>query len=112
VLVLAAGHTFGATEGGSGIDVFAFTTFASSEFVNRDFGVTPEQSMISGLPVTDLDGGYRSTGLSAVGRWSMGSRWQVVGEAGYERYGADISDSPIAGGDDEYEMGVSLVWVF
>jgi outer membrane scaffolding protein for murein synthesis (MipA/OmpV family) len=64
------------------------------------------------LPVTDLDGGFRSVGISAIGRWSMGRRWQFGFEAGYERYSDDISDSPIAQEDYEAEAGVNVLYRF
>ncbi len=112
--VFALGRTLGAREPGMGIDVFAFITVASSDFINRDFGITPEQSENSGLPVTDLDGGYRSFGVQAVGRWRFGERdrWQLQAEAGYEKYNGDISDSPITIDDYEAEVGVSLLYRF
>ncbi|MDJ0939355.1 MAG: MipA/OmpV family protein [Woeseiaceae bacterium] len=110
--VLAAGHTFGANPRGTGIDVFAFTTFGSSAFINRDFGVNEDQSAGSGLPVTDIDGGYRSIGIGVIGRWELGNRWQFIGEAGYEKYSDDIADSPIALDDYEAEVGFSALYVF
>lgn len=110
--VLAAGHTFAAREAGMGVDLFAFVTFGSSDFVNRDFGVTDAQSAASGLPATDLDGGYRSAGIQAIGRWRFGDRWQVQAEVGYEKYNSDIGDSPIALDDYEAEVGASVVYRF
>lgn len=110
--VAAVGHTFAASDPGMGVDLFAFVTFASSEFVNRDFGITAEQSENSGLPEMSLDGGYRSVGIQAVGRWRFGKRWQLQFEAGYEKYNSDISDSPIALDDYEAEVGVNLLYRF
>ncbi len=110
--VLAAGHTFGASETGTGIDLYAFATFASDEFINRDFGITQEKSLSSGLSVTDLDGGYRSVGVQATGRWRFGKHWQLQAEAGYEKYNGDISDSPIVLDDYEAEVAVNLLYRF
>lgn len=110
--VIAAGHTFAATSPGMGIDVYAFVTFSSDEFINRDFGVTAEQAANSGLPETELDGGYRSFGIQATGRWRFGEKWQLQAEAGYEKYNSDISNSPIALDDYEAEIGVSLLYRF
>lgn len=110
--VLAAGHTFAARDRGMGIDLFAFVTFAADDFINRDFGITEEQSINSGLPVASLDGGYRSAGISATGRWRFGDNWQFQAEAGYEKYNSDIADSPIALDDYEAEIGVSLLYRF
>ena len=110
--ILAAGHRFGQRSDGDGIEVFVFSTFATSDFINRDFGVTAEQSQNSGLPVTDLDGGFRSVGISAIGRWTIRERWQLTAEAGYERYSDDISDSPIAQASYEAEAGLGLTYRF
>jgi len=108
----AVGHTFAARDPGMGIDLFAFVTFGSSDFINRDFGITAEQSAGSGLPETSLDGGYRSVGIQASGRWRFGTHWQLQLEAGYEKYNSDISDSPIALNDYEAEVGVNLLYRF
>jgi outer membrane scaffolding protein for murein synthesis (MipA/OmpV family) len=110
--IIAAGHTFAATRQGMGIDLFAFVTVASSAFINRDFGVSADQSANTGYPVTRLDGGYRSAGVQAVGRWRFGERWQLQAEAGYEKYNSDIADSPIALEDYEAEVGITLFYRF
>lgn len=110
--VVALGHTFTQGQPGMGLDLFAFATFASSAFINRDFGVTPEQAANTGYPVTDLDSGYRSVGISLVGRWRFGNRWQLQAEAGYEKYNSDIGASPIVLQDYESEVGVSLYYRF
>ena len=110
--VLAAGHTFAASQPGTGIDLFAFTTFGTSGFINRDFGITPEQSAASGLAATDISGGYRSAGIQAIGRWRIGERWQLQAEIGYEQYSSDIGDSPIAADDYEAEIGFGVLYRF
>jgi outer membrane scaffolding protein for murein synthesis (MipA/OmpV family) len=110
--ILAAGHRFGPAAGGDGVEIFGFATFATSDFINRDFGVTRSQSESSGLAETDLDGGFRSVGVTAVGRWTLRDRWQATVELGYERYSDDISDSPIARDGFEAEAGVSLTYRF
>jgi outer membrane scaffolding protein for murein synthesis (MipA/OmpV family) len=74
--------------------------------------VTASQSENSGLEETDLEGGFRSVGVTAIGRWSFRERWQLGVEAGFERYSNDIADSPIAQDDYEVEVGVSLTWRF
>ena len=97
---------------GSAIDVFLFSTFASDTFINRDFGVTAEQSVTSGLASTDLGSGYRSIGIQAAGRLRFGKSWQLQAEAGYEMYNSDIADSPIVVDDYEAEIGLSLLYRF
>ena len=110
--VLAAGHYFGANAAGTGVELVAFTTFGSAAFIERDFGISAAQSEASGLPQTSLGGGYRSLGVSLVGRWFPAERWQLGAELGYEKYSSDIGDSPIARKDYETEVGLRVIYVF
>lgn len=110
--VLAAGHRFGDRADGTGTELFAFVTLGDADFINKDFGVTAEDSLSSGLPETELDSGYRSAGFTLLHRANLGARWQLVGQAGVEFYSDDIADSPIAQDDYEYEVGVSLLYRF
>jgi outer membrane scaffolding protein for murein synthesis (MipA/OmpV family) len=110
--VLAAGHRFGKQLDGTGTEVFLFSTFGSADFINRDFGVTEQESIDSGLPATSLDGGYRSTGITAIHRSYLTKKLMLMANASFEKYSGDIADSPIARQDYEYEVGVSLIWHF
>jgi len=67
--------------------------------------------MDSGLPVTNLDFGYRSLGLNVNYRTYLSKRWQLFGEVLYEHYGSDVSDSPIARNNYEAEIGIGLIYV-
>lgn len=110
--VLAAGHRFGSQIDGTGTEAFVFMTFGSSTFVNKDFGVTPEESITSGLPTTDLSGGYRSTGLTLIDRRYLTNHLQLLSQAGIEYYSSEIQESPIVLNDYEIELSVSLVYQF
>ena len=80
--------------------------------MNRDFGVTEEESITSGLPATDLSGGYRSVGLALVDRRYLTKHIQIITQGGFEYYSSDIRDSPIAREDYEVEVGISAVYQF
>jgi MipA family protein len=110
--VIAAGHRFGSRLDGTGTEVFLFSTFGTSEFINKDFGVTQADSAASGLPAIDLNGGYRSTGLTVIDRRYLTDHIHIISEAGIELYADDIQDSPIARKDFEAEIGLSLVYHF
>lgn len=97
---------------GTGWEVGAAVTFHDSKLANRDFGVTTQQSIDSGLPETDVDSGYRSTGVNVSYRNYLGENWQIFGEALYEAFGSDVSDSPITRNDSEAEIGVGFIYVF
>jgi outer membrane scaffolding protein for murein synthesis (MipA/OmpV family) len=110
--VIAAGHRFGDRWDGTGTEVFLFSTLGNSDFINRDFGVTGEESLASGLEETDLGGGYRSTGLTVIDRRYITDHIHIIAQAGIELYSSDIQDSPIARDDYELEVGFSLVYHF
>lgn len=110
--VLAAGHRFGSQVDGTGTEAFVFGTFGNSDFINRDFGVTAAESVTSGLPETDLDGGYRSVGLTLIDRRYLIDHLQIISQAGIELYSSDIQDSPIARQDYEVELSLSVVYHF
>ena len=110
--VVAAGHRFGNQVDGSGTEVFVFSTFGTDTFINKDFGVSAADSEASGLAETDLDGGYRSTGINLIHRRYLTEHIHLIAAAEAELYSSDIDDSPIA--RDGYEAGVELsaVWHF
>lgn len=110
--LLGVGHRFGAQTDGSGSEISLVAVFHDSEYANRDFGVSAAQSATSGLAQTDMDGGFRSIGLNYNYRYWLGEHWQLFGEAVYERYGDDITDSPIARSNYEAEVGIGFVYVF
>lgn len=91
--VLAAGHRFGEQLDGTGTEVYAFLTFGTDDFINKDFGVTAADSLGSGLPRTELDGDYRSVGVQLVHRRYLTHNLHAIAQAGVERYSSEIGDS-------------------
>jgi outer membrane scaffolding protein for murein synthesis (MipA/OmpV family) len=110
--VLAAGHRFGKSLDGTGTELFLFSTFGTDDFFNKDFGITSADAAASGLPQTELDGGYRSSGLTLIHRRYLTRNIHLIAQAGAELYSKEIQDSPIAREDYELEVGLSLVYQF
>lgn len=110
--VLAAGHRFGDHVDGTGTEVYAYLTFGDNDFINKDFGVTADDALTSGLPQTTLDGGYRAAGVQLVHRRYLTRNIHAIAQAGIERYSGEIGDSPIAREDYEFEVSLALVWHF
>lgn len=110
--VLAAGRRFGDQVDGAGTELYGFMTFGTDKFINKDFGVTAADAVGSGLPVTTLSGGYRSTGVQLVHRRHLTRKLHAIAQAGVEFYSSDIGDSPIARKDTEFEVSLALVWRF
>lgn len=110
--VVAAGRRFGHQLDGTGTELYGFMTFGTDKFINKDFGVTSADAVGSGLPVTALSGGYRSTGVQLVHRRHLTRKLHAIAQAGVEFYSSDIGDSPIARSDTEFELSLALVWRF
>lgn len=110
--IFGVGTCLGCRPDGTGWEVGAVVTFHDGKLANRDFGVNTQQSLDSGLPETDVDGGYRSTGFNVNYRNYLNENWQVFGEALYELYGSDVKDSPISRNNYEAEIGIGFIYVF
>ncbi|WP_166255021.1 MipA/OmpV family protein [Marinobacter salicampi] len=110
--IFGAGTCLACEPDGTGWEIGAAVTFHDSELANRDFGVDRRQSIDSGLPETDVDSGYRSFGINVSYRNYLNENWQIFGEALYEAFGSDVSDSPISRNDYEAEIGVGFIYVF
>lgn len=110
--IFGVGACLACQPNGTGWEVGAVATFHDSELANRDFGVTAQQSMDSGITETYIDSGYRSFGVNVNYRHYLNKHWQVFGEALYEHYGSDVADSPISRNNYEAEIGVGVTYVF
>lgn len=109
---LFVGHRFGSRDDGSGTEAFLYSKFSDGNNLNRDFGVTSSEATASGLAETDLDGGYRSSGLRLVDRRFLGDHFQIVSGLEFEYFGSDVQDSPVAREDFAVEFELGLVWQF
>ncbi|RYY94997.1 MAG: MipA/OmpV family protein [Alphaproteobacteria bacterium] len=75
------------------------------------FGVTPTQSLASGLPVYNAEGGLYSYGVGATAIIPLDrdNRWTAVAFAGYDRLTGDAADSPLVqlrGAEDQANVGI------
>lgn len=106
------GHRFGSRQDGGGTEVFLYATFADSDNLNRDFGVSPSEAARSGLAETNLNGGYRSSGVRIVDRRFVSEHIQVVSGLEFEYYSSDVQDSPIAREDFGAEVELAVIYHF
>ena len=98
--------------------IVARATFASSDYTNVYFGVTPAQSTATGLPVFRTGGGVVSTGINAsltkpLGRTGQGGALTLFG--GYDRLGNAAADSSLIvrrGQRDQFSVGLSYGYRF
>ncbi|NVJ48861.1 MAG: MipA/OmpV family protein [Gammaproteobacteria bacterium] len=106
------GHRFGDNNDGSGSELSLVVVFHDSEYANTGFGINATQATNSGLNETELDAGLRSVALDYNYRYHINKHWQIFGEALYERFSSDVTNSPIARSDYEAEIGVGFIYVF
>ncbi|MBD3668392.1 MAG: MipA/OmpV family protein [Kangiella sp.] len=106
------GYRFGEQLDGTGSEINLVGVFHDSEYANNGFGITAEQSAASGLPQTNLDGGFRSIGIDYTYRYYLNENWQIFGEALYEHFSSDVQDSPIARSDYEAEVSIGFIYIF
>jgi outer membrane protein len=107
----SVGHSFGRSADSS-LDMLAYSTFGDAEQFDRYFGISAVESASSGLNQTDLDGGYRSSGVELVYRKNLLSNMQLVAKVGVEAYGSEIKKSMLVTEDVEVGGGMSIVWRF
>jgi outer membrane scaffolding protein for murein synthesis (MipA/OmpV family) len=110
--LFGVGRRFGDKIDGSGSEINVVAVFHDSEFANKDFGITAQQAVASGLAETSLSGGLRSFGVNYNYRHWVNSDWQIFGEALYEHFSSEVRDSPIARSDYEAEIGVGFIYLF
>ncbi len=90
-------------------------TFTDAKYQRAYFGVTPAQSVTSGLPVYRPRGGLQAVGATAGLTFQFNERWGMIGFAGYDRLIEDAADSPIVrrlGSRDQFSGGLALSYTF
>jgi outer membrane protein len=110
--IFGVGTCLSCQANGTGWEIGAVATFHNGKRANRDFGVNTQQSINSGISETYVDSGFRSFGLNVNYRHYLNENWQIFGEALYERFGSDVSDSPISRNNYETEIGIGFIYVF
>ncbi len=60
-----------------------------------NFGITPEQSLTSGLTIYAPGGGFSKVELDLIARYQLGKNWRLDWIAGYAQIIGDAADSPL-----------------
>jgi len=96
------------------ITLRAGTTFASAEFMETYFGVTPNQSRNSraNIPVYDPDGGIKDVFVEVGGSYDISERWVFKGGVRYGRLLDQAADSPLVETPDQVSGTVGLAYRF
>jgi len=96
------------------MDVDAQTTFGSRKYMQTYFGITPEQSAVSGLAAYRPGAGLRDVGTGITAGYQFNSRWGLISRIGGSYYVGDVKDSPIvrAGSKVQIVGGLGVAFRF
>ena len=89
--------------------------FAGSDYMEAFYGIRPEVSILSLLPVYDPDGGIEAVGAVAGFTYSLGGPFGLFGYGRYDRLVGDAKDSPIVqtfGSENQFSAGLGLSYGF
>lgn len=84
--------------------------FGSGRFTNTYFGVTPAESIASGLAAYTASGGVYSVGFEMGAYQPLGADWGLTGTLRYDRLRGDAARSPIVaqGSRDQISAEIGL----
>jgi outer membrane scaffolding protein for murein synthesis (MipA/OmpV family) len=114
--VITAGATYTAPVGDRFrlmIDVGA--SYASDDYAETYFSVTPEGSVVSGLPAFAAKGGIKDLGTQLTASYRIGDNWGIAAQATYRRLLGDFADSPVVavgGNADQLSGGIGVFFSF
>lgn len=89
--------------------------FSDARYQREFFGVTPEASVASGLPVYRPGGGIHAVGVTAGLNYSLGGDWGIFGYGRYDRLVGDARNSPIVqrfGSPNQFSAGLGITRTF
>ena len=81
--------------GGFDVGAFAQFTWADGKATRDYFGITPQQSALSGLPAYSAGAGLRDLSYGLLGSVNIGRPWIVLWGAHAQTLQGDAQDSPI-----------------
>jgi outer membrane protein len=90
-------------------------TLATGDALQPYFGVTPAQSIASGLPVFTPTGGIRSYGVGVQARQQWSTQWATNLFLEYDRLAGDVADSPVLsrnGSVNQVTVGLGVSYTF
>lgn len=94
------------------LEYSVIASYASSEYMESYFGVTPTQANDSGLARFDADAGFKSAGLQLTGLRLLDNGWSLQGEFRYERLLGDAADSPVVREENRVTLAIGVAHSF
>lgn len=92
--------------------VSADITYGDSHYMSANFGITPLQSMKSGLAAFDASAGLANAGIEAGVAVDFAASWRLFGSLRYERLLNDAAASPIVDTPNQAMATLGLAYTF
>ncbi|MBW2410774.1 MAG: MipA/OmpV family protein [Deltaproteobacteria bacterium] len=91
----------------------AFTTWADTDYHETYFGVTPNDSLRSGLSTYDPDDGIKDVGVNLGANWKFASNWNLRGLLQIKQLVGDADDdSPVVDEGSETQLFTGLLILY
>jgi MipA family protein len=82
--------------GGATLVLFTEATWGSSKANATFYGVTPQQSAVTGLAAYQPGSGLKNIALGAIGGYDLSRHWTLVGSIQQRWLQGDVANSPLA----------------
>jgi outer membrane scaffolding protein for murein synthesis (MipA/OmpV family) len=89
--------------------------WASKNYMQSYFGITPSQSLKSGFKKFSPNGGLKDVGFTVSGAYLFDQHWRLLLEANYARLMDNVADSPLIrekGDPNQYSLSVVVAYHF
>jgi len=111
---LGGGYTFILSQAAT-LGVNLSTTYASSQYMDSYYTVSPAGFLRSGLRPYNASAGFKDVAATVIGRYSIDSHWGLMGALQFKELVGDASDSPVtdhAGSSGQMALGVLATYTF
>ncbi|TWG99360.1 outer membrane scaffolding protein for murein synthesis (MipA/OmpV family) [Mesorhizobium sp. J18] len=88
------------------------SSYASKDYMDAYFSVSPAQSANSGLGIYDAGAGFKDIGLDIGFDYRLTERVTMTTKAGYSRLLGDAADSPVTESRNQFFGGLGLTYTF
>jgi MipA family protein len=95
-----------------GLNVSTTLTYASNDYMDTYFSISPADSARSGLPTYNASAGFKDVGATMALTYNFTENWTGGGLIGYKRLLNDAEDSPVTkvGNENQYVAGLFFAY--
>lgn len=101
------------------VGLSASAEWAGGDYADYYYSISPADSLASGLPVFDADGGFKSWRLGLLGNYALSGDlthgWSIFALGNYSKLSGDFADSPIVdlrGSSSQWLAALGVAYTF